>query len=66
MVENVSDGKAQGTNDLDPRFSPNESQLIFVNTSNDGVSQKNIFVVNVNQQESRETSFEDAMMPDWK
>ena len=64
--ENVSDGKLPGTNDLDPRFSPNESQLIFVNTSNDGVSQKNIIIVNINQQESREISFEDAMMPDWK
>ena len=65
-AENVSDGKLIGTNDLDPRFSPNESQLIFVNTSNDGVSQKNIIVVNINQQESREARFEDAMMPDWK
>ncbi len=35
---NVSEGKDSGTNDLDARFSPNESELIFVNTSNDGSS----------------------------
>ncbi len=64
--ENVSDGKASGNNDLDPRFSPNESQLIFVNTSNDGVSQNNILTTSINQQESREILYENSKMPDWK
>ncbi len=66
ISENVSDGKSTGTNDLDPRFSPNGSQLIFVNTSNDGVSQKNILTTNINQQESREVIYSNALMPDWK
>lgn len=66
ISENVSDGKSSGTNDLDPRFSPNGSQLIFVNTSNDGVSQKNILTANINQQESREIIYSNAIMPDWK
>ena len=64
--ENVSDGKSPGSNDLDPRFSPNGSQLIFVNTSNDGVSQKNILTTNINQQESRKVIYSNALMPDWK
>jgi len=66
IAENVSDGKPDGTNDLDPRFSPNESQLIFVNTSNDGVSEKNILTSNINQQESREVIYSNSKMPDWK
>ncbi|NNL16167.1 MAG: hypothetical protein HKO81_05960 [Flavobacteriaceae bacterium] len=64
--ENVSDGKSGGSNDLDPKFSPNGAQLIFVNTSNDGISQKNVLTVNINQQESREVIYSDAFMPDWK
>src|SRR5690606_27878344 len=32
-----------GTNDLEPRFSPNEAFVIFTNTSNDGISQKDIY-----------------------
>ena len=32
--------KPDGSNDLDPRFSPNDADVIFVNTSNDGISAK--------------------------
>lgn len=63
---NVSVGKPSGTNDLDAKFSPNEALLIFVNTSNDGVSQNNIYQMDINQEQSRELLFEDAVMPDWK
>jgi len=35
-------GKEVGTNDLDPRFSPDGARIIFVNTNNDGISPRNI------------------------
>lgn len=63
---NVSDGKESGTNDLDARFSPNEAKLIFVNSSNDGISQKNIFTMLISDAISRTELFQDANMPDWK
>lgn len=61
--------KQNGTNDLDPRFSPNNAQIIFMNTSNDGVSQKNVVVVDLNNSGSdleRMTLFENAEMPDYE
>ncbi len=57
--------KTAGTNDLDPRFSPNDAEVIFVNTSNDGISQKNILKV-ILENNSRATLFPDAAMPDWE
>lgn len=63
---NISDGKPSGTNDLDARFSPNEAEVIFVNTSNDGVSQNDIYTMFINSTIVREIIFEDAKMPDWK
>ena len=66
LAENVSDDKMDGTNDLDARFSPDEAQLIFVNTSNDGVSQDDIYTIEINSAVSRVLLFEDAKMPDWK
>ncbi len=64
-LTDVSEGKEPGTNDLDPRFTPNEAQIIFVNTSNDGISEKQIATVDVNG-DDRATLFEDAFMPDWE
>lgn len=62
--------KAVGTNDLDPRFSPNDAEVIFVNTSNDGISQKNIFKISFNSTNNNEylrtLIFNDAQMPDWE
>lgn len=59
--------KPSGTNDLDPRFSPNESEIIFVNTSNDGISEKNIYKTNLNTNEiERVKLFSKATMPDWE
>lgn len=61
----LSVNKTAGTNDLDPRFTPNEAQVIMVNTSNDGISEKDIFIVDIDG-ENRETLFENAFMPDWE
>lgn len=61
--------KINGTNDLDPRFSPNNAQIIFTNTSNDGISQKNMMTVDLSSAGSdleRTTMFENAEMPDYE
>lgn len=61
--------KPVGTNDLDPRFSPNDSQIILMNTSNDNISQKNIVVIDLNITMidfSRATLFTNAEMPDFE
>ena len=68
-TKNVSVEKPVGTLDLDPRFSPNESEIIFVNTSNDGLSLKSIYKVDVASKvsvDARVLLFSDANMPDWE
>ncbi len=62
----VSTGKVPGTNDLDARFSPNEASVIFVNTSNDGISATNILTVPISDLDARTTVLENAAMPDWE
>lgn len=61
----VASEKPDGTNDLDPRFSPNNAEVIFTNTSNDGISVKNIMKVTL-QDITRTALFPDAEMPDWE
>jgi Tol biopolymer transport system component len=61
--------KTLGTNDLDPRFSPNNAEIIFTNTSNDGISTKNIQKISLDlslQNLQRTTLFTNAEMPDWQ
>jgi hypothetical protein len=65
-VTDISSNKLAGTNDLDPRFSPNEAEVIFVNTSNDGISTKTIYRVDVGGDNERTELFIDAIMPDWE
>lgn len=69
----ISEDKVDGTIDLDPRFSPSEAEVIFVNTSNDGVSQKSIFTQKIDENNNaaennynREENFTNAIMPDWE
>lgn len=57
--------KPDGSNDLDPRFSPNDAEVIFTNTSNDGISVKNILKITL-QDNTRATLFTNAEMPDWE
>jgi hypothetical protein len=61
-----SNYKTNGTNDLDPKFSPNEAKIIFVNTSNDGISENKIVTVELDNEELRTVLFNNAYMPDWK
>lgn len=57
--------KPNGTNDLDPRFSPDGSKIIFTNTNNDGISQKDIYMMNLDGS-NRDLLFENAEMPEWR
>ena len=69
LVVNLSDDKQAGTNDYDCRFSPNEAQVIFTNTSNDGVSQQNILMTGTNPNDvgfERLVFVENAQMPDFE
>ncbi len=69
-VTDLSINKVQGTNDLDPRFSPNEAEVILVNTSNDGISTNTIYRTSISYDSDnnidRNKMFEDAFMPDWE
>ncbi|SHM34330.1 carboxypeptidase regulatory-like domain-containing protein [Flavobacterium xanthum] len=61
--------KPAGTLDLDVRYSPNEAELIVTNTSNDGISAKNIvkYTPSINNTGvSRVILFTNASMPDWE
>lgn len=65
----IASRKPVGSNDLDPRFSPNDAEIIFTNTSNDGISQKNIYKISFTNSSATETRmllFENAQMPDWE
>ncbi len=63
---NLSTDKPSGTNDLDARFSPNEASVIYVNTSNDGISANNIQTLLISDLDNRNTLIENAAMPDWE
>lgn len=63
--------KPAGTNDLDPRFAPNDADIIFTNTSNDQISPSNIVKVtlnfsNNNSSTNRTVLFSNAEMADWE
>ena len=58
--------KTNGTNDLDPKLSPNEAEIIFVNTSNDGISERKIMTLRIDNEEVRTEMFQNAYMPDWE
>ena len=63
--ENLSEEKEEGFNDLDPRFSPNESDIIFTYTNNDGQSTRFIRTVAISSKE-RSNVIDDEEMPNWE
>lgn len=65
IPDDLSGGKIGGTNDLDARISPDGAWVIFVNTNNDGISQKNIYRMEIDGS-GRELLFENAEMPEWR
>lgn len=62
----ISNEKPNGTNDLDPIFAPNEAFVIYTNTSNDGISRKDIYTLEIGVDETRTLLYTDAFMPDWE
>lgn len=65
VITDLSYLKEDGTNDFDPRYSPDGSKIIFMNTNNDGISPKNIWIMNLDGT-GRNLLFENAEMPEWK
>ena len=66
----ISSRKPAGTNDLNPRFSPDGSYVIFNNQINDASSPADIYVIsleeNVNDVYNRTKLINSALFPDWK
>jgi len=67
----LSRDKENGTNDTDPRFSPDEAAVIFVNASNALMSDKNIYTLRYDEdlnplEIDRILLIENAKMPDWE
>ncbi len=68
--QNNTDNKPNGTNDLNPRYTPNGAYIIFENGSNVTGSQKDIWIMNsdlnTNYSGNRHLIISDGVMPDWK
>jgi len=62
----LSVNKPVGFLDLDPRFSPNESEIVYTYISNDGVSESQIYTIDASSGTSRTELFTNANMPDWE
>lgn len=58
--------KAAGSLDLDVRYSPNEGEVLFLSTSNDGFSTPKIVKFTLGLTLSRKLLFSGAVMPDWE
>ena len=66
VTTDISAEKANGTNDLDSRFAPNEAFVIYTNTSNDGISERDVYNLEIGEEEARKKLYDDAFMPDWE
>lgn len=60
----ISINKPAGTNDLQPRFSPDGAYIIFTNSSNVLGSPADIWIMDINGN-NRTKLFDNATMPDW-
>jgi len=61
----TSYSKPAGTNDLDPRYSPNGAQIIFTNTDNTGNGARSVYISDLNGG-NRRLLFSPAEMPYWR
>ncbi len=64
-VKDLSFNKLNGTNDTNPRFSPDGGSIIFNNSTNDGASQPDIWIVDLSG-EYRHKIITNGLMPDWR
>ena len=62
----ISAEKPNGTNDLEPIFAPNEAFVIYTNTSNDGISRRDVYTLEIGVENTRTSLYTDAFMPDWE
>lgn len=65
VITPLSNGKANGTNDTNPRFSPNGASIVFENASNVTGSEKSLWIMSATG-EGRTQILSNAEMPDWK
>jgi TolB protein len=65
VITNLSDGKPDGTNDTNPRYSPNGAQIVFENASNVTGSEKSLWTMSADG-ENRKEIIKNAEMPDWR
>jgi TolB protein len=64
-IEDISIDKPDGTNDTNPRFSPDGASVIFESASNVVGSQKSIWTMDIDGG-NRRLLFSNAQMPDWR
>lgn len=64
-IDDLSSGKPSGTNDTNPRFSPDGAHIIFENSSNVSGSVKSVWTMNT-AGDNRVELFTNAEMPDWR
>lgn len=60
-----SAGKESGTNDLNPRYSPDGTKIIFENKNNDESGISSVYTYDIPEEE-RTKMFDNASMPDWQ
>ena len=63
-TSDISINKPSGTNDLQPRFSPDGAYIIFTNSSNVLGSTADIWIMDITGN-NRTKIFDNAIMPDW-
>lgn len=61
----LSNNKTVGTNDWNPRISPNGAKIIFENVNNDNSSEGDIMIMNIDGSNRRKLNIS-GKMPDWK
>jgi TolB protein len=62
-LTDISTGKNAGTNDLYPRFTTDGARIIFINTSNTGLGQQDVYIMQ-SDGSNRTLLFNDGTMPD--
>jgi TolB protein len=62
---NANNGKPMGTNDFEPRYSPNNSAIIFSNASNETSSDVSIYTLDISTN-TRLKILSNAMMGTWR
>jgi TolB protein len=65
IITDLSYEKPDGTNDTNPRYSPNGAYIIFESANNYPGAEKSIWVMDANG-DHRRLLFSNAEMPDWK